>query len=54
MDLVSLLVVLIIGGLAYWLVSMLPLPSPFPEVIRVVVIVALLIWLLRTFLGGRI
>lgn len=54
MDLVSIIVVLVVGGLVYWLINLLPLPEPFPMIIRVVIIVALIIWLLQTFVTGRI
>jgi hypothetical protein len=38
-----LIVLLIVGGLAWWLVQQLPLPAPIPTVITVLVILILLI-----------
>lgn len=56
MDLIGLLVDLIIlcivGGLIYWIVSLLPLPEPFKTIIVVCVLVIFLIILLTMFLGG--
>lgn len=53
MDLIPVITTLVIAGLAYWAVSLLPLPDPFPKVIRVVVIVALVLYLLG-ILGGAL
>jgi hypothetical protein len=47
---IEILIVLIVCGLLYYLVTLLPLPAPFPMIIRVVVILILIIWLLG-FLG---
>lgn len=38
---------LVVGGLIYWMITLLPLPEPFPTVIRVVVIIAIVLFLLR-------
>lgn len=46
MDLVSLLVLILVIGLIWWLAAQF-LPSPFPQVILVVGVVILLIWLLE-------
>lgn len=48
--LISLIATLIVAGLIYWLITLIPLPSPFPEIIRVVVIIAVVLYLLQ-FLG---
>lgn len=48
---ISIVTVLIVAGLIYWLVTLLPLPEPFPTVIRVVVIIALILWLLPLLNG---
>lgn len=53
MDIVTLIKPLIIGGLAYWVITLLPLPEPFPKIIRVVVIVAVVVYLLG-ILGGAL
>lgn len=50
--LISIIVLCIVGGLFYWLVSMLPLPEPFPTVIRVCVILIMLLLLLGVLFGG--
>lgn len=52
--LLSVLTTLVIAGLVYWLITLLPLPAPFPTVIRVVVIVALVLYLLGLLLGHPI
>lgn len=49
--LLSVLTTLVIAGLVYWLITLLPLPAPFPTVIRVVVIVALVLYILGLLLG---
>lgn len=46
---ISLITTLVIAGLIYYLVTLLPLPSPFPEIIRIVVIVWLIVYLLQAF-----
>lgn len=52
MDLLSLLALLIILGLCLYLVeTYIPLSPPIKLVIRVVVVLALVLWLLRTFVG---
>lgn len=45
--LVTLLVVLCVGGVMYWIVQMLPLPAPIKQVALVVVAIILLVWLLQ-------
>jgi len=44
--LVSILVVCIIFGLLWWIITMIPLPPPFAQVARVVFAVIFVIWLL--------
>lgn len=52
MDLLSLLAVLIILGLCLYLVeTYIPMDPAIKTVIRVVVVLALVFWLLRTFVG---
>jgi hypothetical protein len=53
--LVTLLVVLIIFSLIWWIVSVLPLPPPFAQIARVVVVVIfclVLIGMLLPYTGG--
>lgn len=52
--LISLIITLIIIGLLIWLVDMLPIDEKIKMIIRVVAIVAAIIWLLQTLLGGKI
>lgn len=48
MDLISLLVVLLIFGIIFWLVDQLPLsPPPLKLAVRVIVVLILLLYLLR-------
>jgi hypothetical protein len=49
--LIQLLVVLIIVGLALWVVSQIPMDPVIARVIRVVVIVVVCIWLVYALLG---
>lgn len=49
-SLITILVVLIIVGVALWLIeTYVPMASPVKVVIRVVVILVLALWLLRMF-----
>jgi hypothetical protein len=50
--LIQIVVALILAGFLYWLITLLPLPPPFPTVIRVVVVIALILWLVSMFWGG--
>lgn len=50
--LVTVIVFCIVGGLLWWLVSMLPLPEPFPTVIRVCVVLILILLVLGVLFGG--
>lgn len=50
--LITVIVFCIIGGLLYYLVSLLPLPAPFPQVIRVCVILICVLLLLGILFGG--
>lgn len=45
-TLVQLLVVCIVLGLLYWLVTLLPLPSPFKAIAMCIVILIAIVWLL--------
>lgn len=50
--LITVIVFCIVGGLLWWLVTMLPLPEPFPTVIRVCVVLILILILLGVLFGG--
>jgi hypothetical protein len=50
--LITVIILCVVGGLVYWLVSMLPLPDPFPVVIRVCVILIMLLLFLGVLFGG--
>ena len=47
---ISLLVSLVVLALCYWLITLLPLPEPFPIIIRVVVVIIAIVYILR-FVG---
>lgn len=53
--LITLLVGVIIAGLVYYLLSLLPIPQPFKNVVMVIFIVICIIWLLSFtgLLGGQ-
>jgi hypothetical protein len=50
--LVSLLVALLIFGLIWWVITLIPLPPPFAQVVRVVIAVIFCIWLIYLLLGA--
>lgn len=56
MDLLSFVVVLIILGLAFWLiiwlVDWIGLPEPFNKIIKAVVAIVFVLYLLGALLGG--
>jgi hypothetical protein len=45
--LITLLVAVIIAGLVWWLLTMLPIPQPFKNVVLVIFIIICIIWLLN-------
>ncbi len=47
---VSLLIFIVVLGLIYWAVSLIPLPAPFPTIVQVLFIIIAVIALLQ-FLG---
>jgi hypothetical protein len=50
MDLISLLVVLVVLGLVWYLVTTyVPMPAPVKTVITVIAVLILCIWLLQSF-----
>lgn len=48
----SLLVLVIVLGLIYWIVTLLPLPAPFKQVALVIIIVVCLLYLLGILFGA--
>lgn len=53
MDLLTLLIVVALVGFVLWLVvTYIPMPPPFKQVIIVVAVIILIVWLARTLLGG--
>lgn len=44
--LVSILVMCLVFGLIWWILSLIPLPAPFAQIARVVVAVIFCIWLI--------
>jgi hypothetical protein len=55
MDLLSLVVTILIVGLIVWLllyvIDLIPLPAPFGQIARAVVIVIAVIWLIKILLA---
>lgn len=43
----TILIVLIVSGLLYWAVTMLPLPAQVKQIATVVVVLIMLVWLLQ-------
>ncbi len=48
----TLLILVIIMGLVYWCITMLPIPQPFKQVALVILIVICLIYLLAMLFGA--
>lgn len=46
---ISIIVAIIILGLIYWAVSLIPLPDPFPTIIKVLFIIVAVLYLLQIF-----
>jgi len=52
MGLVSLLVLLVLIGVALYLIeTFIPMAAPLKIIIRVVVVLVVILWLIRTFVG---
>jgi hypothetical protein len=47
----SILVTVIVLGLIYWVVTMLPLPAPFKNIAIVIIVVICLLYLLSMLFG---
>lgn len=49
-DIVHVLILLVVVGVVWWLIeTYVPLPDPIKTVIRIVLVLVLCLWLLRTF-----
>lgn len=46
MTLIQLFVVVLVLGLVYWLVMLLPVPQPFKAILQAVAILIMIVWLL--------
>lgn len=44
--LVSLLIMILVGGVIYYIITLLPLPQPFKNIAVIIVLVILLLWFL--------
>ncbi len=51
MSIITLVTVLILVGVALYLVQVIPMAAPMPTIIRVVVILLVVLWLLDAFFG---
>jgi hypothetical protein len=45
--LISLIIALIVLGLLYYVVTLLPLPAPFPRIIQILFVLILILWILQ-------
>ena len=50
--LIWLIVLCVVGGLVYWLITLLPLPPPFKQIILVAFVLIAILMVLGTFFGG--
>jgi hypothetical protein len=48
-TLISLIIYLVVFGLIWWLVGMLPLPAPVAQIVRVLFIILLILIVLAVF-----
>jgi len=49
-DLFGIVIALVVLGVIFYLLTLLPLAEPFPTLIKVVVILAAVVWLWQKFL----
>lgn len=49
--LIDLLIVVLVAGLIYWLLTLVPIPQPFKNVVIAIFLVICIIWLLG-LMGG--
>ncbi len=50
--LLTLIGVVVIIGIAYWILGNIPLPTPFDWIVRVIIGVVILIFVFNLFFGG--
>ncbi len=50
--LIYLIVLMVVGGLIYWLITLLPLPQPFKQIIMVAFVLIAILLVLGVFFGG--
>lgn len=48
-GLISIIVALVVVGLVLYLIGMIPMDGTIKQIIRVVVIIAVIVWLLQSF-----
>lgn len=48
--LVTILIMCLVFGLIWWIITLIPLPAPFAQVARVVIAVIFLIWVIYLLL----
>ena len=48
--LISIVIAMLVFGVLFWIISVLPIPDPFGRIAQVVLGVVLLIWLIRLLL----
>ena len=48
--LVTLIVMVLVVGLLYWCITLLPIPEPFKKIVLVLLILLVVVWLLYAFL----
>lgn len=50
--LITIIFLCIIGGIAYWIITLLPLPEPFKQIAMVCLLLIFLLVVVSMFLGG--
>ena len=50
---ISLIIALLVLGLVLYVVNLLPIDGTIKQIIQAVAIVAIVIWVIQTFMGGR-
>lgn len=48
--LISIVIAMLVFGVLFWIISVIPIPEPFGRIAQVVLGVVLLIWLIRLLL----
>ncbi len=51
-DLINLVTLLVVLGLAYYLIMLIPMKEPFPQIIRIATIIIAVLCVLGTLFGG--